>query len=540
MKPRLFFAGILAFVWSCKSDPIRDKPISFSQWRVDETIKYVNSRYDRQVTSLEMLPVMIVSHFTAMEPLDVSFKYLNNEEMESGRSQLRTAGGANIAVQFLVDKNGDIYRLMPENHIGRHVIGLNRHAIGIENVGKNEQSLTAEQVEANALIVRRMAKQFPIKYLIGHSEYREFENTPLWEERDQKYRTEKVDPGESFMRALRDRVKDLGLKSRYDASEVPARLDYVLGGYHKRGLFNGVALVAQNGKVIFEKAYGRADLALNRELRVDDRIYIASAAKPITAAAVAKLVERKKVSYNSGVAEFFPSLAHLLRGVKLKHLLEHSSGLEDYYRLRPGTHWQSNSEVVAALAGQNAPLAPPGKKFHYANSNYVLLAEILEKVSQEKFAAFVRREILSANGMSNTYFRSEISDFDSVAATTETGAEFRYIFLTQGGGGLYATARDLWRFDEAVWARDPSPIAFGNAIRIEGKTEHYGFGAYLTEKRNISFHDGNFNGYHSMNWMDRTGRSGIVLLANKQTSRVKEITYEIDRILHGLRALPLI
>ena len=118
----------------CASDPIRDRPISFSQWRVQETIKYINERYDRNITSLEMLPVMVVVHYTAMDSLDVSFNYLNKEEMESGRGLLKKAGGANIAVQFLVGKKGEIYRLMPENHIGRHVIGLNRHAIGIENV----------------------------------------------------------------------------------------------------------------------------------------------------------------------------------------------------------------------------------------------------------------------------------------------------------------------------------------------------------------------------------------------------------------------
>lgn len=93
-----------------------------------------------------MLPVMVVSHYTAMDTLDVSYDYMNREEMENGRSQLKKAGGANIAVHFLVGKAGDIYRLMPENHIGRHVIGLNRHSIGIENVGNDETSLTTAQL----------------------------------------------------------------------------------------------------------------------------------------------------------------------------------------------------------------------------------------------------------------------------------------------------------------------------------------------------------------------------------------------------------
>ncbi|MBL8035599.1 MAG: N-acetylmuramoyl-L-alanine amidase, partial [Leptospiraceae bacterium] len=133
MLIRLWFALLAAAVFvGCSSDPIRNRPISFSEWRKQETIRYINNRYNRSIDSLEMLPVMIVVHYTAMDSLETSFNYLNNEEMESGRGLLKSAGGANIAVQFLVAKSGEIFRLMPENHIGRHVIGLNRHAIGIE------------------------------------------------------------------------------------------------------------------------------------------------------------------------------------------------------------------------------------------------------------------------------------------------------------------------------------------------------------------------------------------------------------------------
>jgi len=538
MKIRLIVLAAF-FGLSCKSDVIRDKPISFSQWRVDETIRYVNTRYDRNITSLEMLPVMIVSHFTAMEPFDVSFNYLNNEAMESARSQLKTAGGANIAVQFLVDKNGDIYRLMPENHIGRHVIGLNRHAIGIENVGKNEQSLTAAQVEANALIVRRMSAKFPIKYLIGHSEYREFENTPLWEEKDKTYRTEKVDPGESFMKALRERVKDLGLKSRYDGSEVVSRLEFILADYHKRGLFNGVALVADSDSIIFEKAYGRADNALNRELRVTDRMYIASAAKTVTALAVLQLIREGKLKLTTSVAPYFANLTHLLAQVQVQHLLYHSSGLEDYYRLKPQHHWQSNAEAIQTLAEQKAPLHAPGKKFHYANSNYILLAELVEKITKEPFKNYVRRKIFEPAMMCDTFFRSEISDFDSVGALTEKSEEFRYKFLTHGAGGIFSTAGDLWRFDRWIAREGFSPALTSKTQPIPEKLAHYGAGIYQAANKEALYHDGNFNGYHSMNWLNLRTGAGIILLANSYTKSLKEITYEIDRVRSGLTTRPI-
>jgi beta-N-acetylhexosaminidase len=99
--------------------------------------------------------------------------------------------------------------------MGRHVIGLNYSAIGVENVGggKGVDNLTDAQIEANVKLVRYLAKKYPtIEYLIGHHEYTFFEGHPLWLERDPNYRTKKTDPGERFMNAVRTQVADLGLK----------------------------------------------------------------------------------------------------------------------------------------------------------------------------------------------------------------------------------------------------------------------------------------------------------------------------------------
>ena len=143
---------------------------------------------------------------------------MNKEKMESGRKKLLKAGLNNIAVQFLIGQKGEIYRLMPENRIGRHVIGMNRQAIGIENVGGPKAPLTKRQLEANEWLIRYLVKKWPIQYMIGHLEYRKFEKTPLFEELDNNYRTHKIDPGNSFLKRLRKRLADLKLKSRYQSS----------------------------------------------------------------------------------------------------------------------------------------------------------------------------------------------------------------------------------------------------------------------------------------------------------------------------------
>lgn len=195
---------------------IIDRPISFSKWRVNETIKYIKSHYGITTDNIEMNPSMVVVHWTAIYSTETSFKYMNREKMSLGRKKLFKAGLNNIAVHFLVGQDGKIFRLMPENHIGRHVIGLNRHAIGIENVGGPKAPLTDKQLEANAKLIRYLTKKHKLKYMIGHYEYKHFEGTPLFEELDKKYRTNKIDPGKGFMKRLRQKLGDLNLKARYN------------------------------------------------------------------------------------------------------------------------------------------------------------------------------------------------------------------------------------------------------------------------------------------------------------------------------------
>jgi N-acetyl-anhydromuramyl-L-alanine amidase AmpD len=133
--------------------------------------------------------------------------------MEAGRAQLAAAGDVNVSAHFLVDRDGTIYRLMPETRFARHCIGLNHIAIGIENVGDEHRwPLTDAQVEADARLVRHLAAQFPITHLIGHSEAARLEGKIYFQERDPRYRNSKPDPGDRFMKLVRARLTDLKLQ----------------------------------------------------------------------------------------------------------------------------------------------------------------------------------------------------------------------------------------------------------------------------------------------------------------------------------------
>lgn len=195
---------------------IIDKPIAFSQARIDMTKQYIKEHYGKTVNDITIVPKIIVLHWTAEMSFDKSFKRLQPEKLLTDRKDIASASLLNVSAQFLVARDGTIYRLMPENWMARHVIGLNYSSIGIENVGgkgNRTDDLTPAQLRSNIALVRYLKGKYPtIKYLIGHLEYRQMESTALWLEKDKGYRTVKADPGKKFMSEVRSEVKDLHLK----------------------------------------------------------------------------------------------------------------------------------------------------------------------------------------------------------------------------------------------------------------------------------------------------------------------------------------
>ena len=213
MKKIFPFLLINLLIFRALSQKIIDRPIIYDSLRKALSLQYLKERHGLTQTEPTLSPKMIVSHWTAISTLESSFNAFNPVTLR-GRKELIGASPLNVSIHFLVDRDGTIYRLMPENLMARHVIGLNWCALGIENVGDgNKFPLTEAQLQANISIVKYLKKKYKtIEYLIGHHEYTLFQNTSLWKETDSNYRTVKTDPGDEFMERLRRGVKKLGLK----------------------------------------------------------------------------------------------------------------------------------------------------------------------------------------------------------------------------------------------------------------------------------------------------------------------------------------
>ena len=186
---------------------IVDKPVLWNDYREQLTREYAETHYRKSVTTIE--PRAVVVHWTAGDTWESAYYTFYDETRGDG------SGTVNVSSQFIVDRDGTIYRLMPETKLARHAIGYNWCAIGIENVGGvgNAQDLTEAQLQANIELIRYLREKYPaIEYVFGHYQQVAARESGLYIEHVQGYYSIKPDPGEIFMRNLRENLESEGFK----------------------------------------------------------------------------------------------------------------------------------------------------------------------------------------------------------------------------------------------------------------------------------------------------------------------------------------
>lgn len=217
-----YVVKLVLFLLCCSTVPLNlraqapfkiiNKPIVFDEERRQLSLQYLEMRHGLKQKEPTIKPVMIVLHWTEIPSAETTFKVFNRSTLPGARKEIASASNLNVSSQYLVDRDGTIFKLLPDTLLARHVIGLNYCAIGIENVGGTKYPLTAAQLDANEQLIRQLKSKHPIEYVIGHYEYTRFKGTKLWKETDPGYSTWKTDPGKDFMNKIRARIKDLSLK----------------------------------------------------------------------------------------------------------------------------------------------------------------------------------------------------------------------------------------------------------------------------------------------------------------------------------------
>ena len=201
----LIFAQI--FLMNFASAEIIDKPLPWSENRERLTREYAETHYGLSQTKIN--PQAVVVHWTAGDTWESAYNTFYDDMRGDG------SGTVNVSSQFIVDRDGTVLRLMPENKLARHAIGYNWCAIGIENVGGagNVENLTEAQLQANISLIRYLREKYPeIKFVFGHYQQVEARASGLYIEKVQGYYSIKPDPGKIFMQKLKDALESDGFQ----------------------------------------------------------------------------------------------------------------------------------------------------------------------------------------------------------------------------------------------------------------------------------------------------------------------------------------
>jgi CubicO group peptidase (beta-lactamase class C family) len=236
----------------------------------------------------------------------------------------------------------------------------------------------------------------------------------------------------------------------------------------RRNNFNGCVLITENGKELFQSPYGKADLGTNRNLQNGSMFELASVSKVFTALAIMQLKEKGLLSYEDSLRKFFPHLPY--KGVTIGQLVAHTSGIEDFLTWTEEdinvNHINSNADIIKRLSGKKQdPAFKPGSRVRYSNSNYVLLASIVELVSQQPFASYLQKNIFAPANMQHTFVYNRHSKplpenyaFDyswhaGLGRFVRSDSLKRYAYYLAGVVGSYgvlSNTTDLYQFDQAL------------------------------------------------------------------------------------------
>ena len=294
---------------------------------------------------------------------------------------------------------------------------------------------------------------------------------------------------------------------------LAARVDALFQDFNQPGAPGASVMVIKRGKVVLAKGYGLANLEEKVPCGTNTNFRLASVTKQFTAMAVMMLAERKQLSLDERLTDFFPEFPAYGNQITLRHLLTHTSGLIDYEDVIPkGTEIPVlDRDVLRLLMRQEKTYFPPGTKYRYSNSAFAVLAQIVEARSGNTFARFLQENIFRPVKMGHTLaYEQGLSVVPNRAygySPDASGFKRTDQSLTSsvlGDGGIYSSVADLYQWDQALYTdklvtRKMLKLAFTRGPATEHPDTGYGFGWFVGQYRGLQefWHSGNSLGFLS-------------------------------------------
>jgi CubicO group peptidase (beta-lactamase class C family) len=340
-------------------------------------------------------------------------------------------------------------------------------------------------------------------------------------------------------------------------------IDHYISTEARLQTFSGTVLIAQNGKVLLDKAYGWADEGQRHPDMLSTRFEIGSVTKQFTAMAILLLQQRGKLHVQDPVCLFIKGCPPTWTSITIQHLLTHTSGIPDYSNALALQPRPSSVPLLDYLEQQPLDF-PPGSQFRYSPSGYAVLGFVTENVAEEPYSEFLQREIFNPLHMNDTgdvqtsYSVPQLAMGYTEAWTKASPSPASPLFAA---GNLYSTVGDLYRWDTALFDRTfasdslsemftPHVTFCGLAGAICSSSEcaaagascySYGYGWYLQREAigksrvPLFTHGGLVPGFASLNSYYPDQHLTVIMLSNLETfaSNQQEFAAEVESEMIG-------
>jgi CubicO group peptidase (beta-lactamase class C family) len=331
---------------------------------------------------------------------------------------------------------------------------------------------------------------------------------------------------------------------------IGAQIDAAANAEISKGTAMGLSVaVARHGVIDWAKGYGLADQAAHTPAGADTVYRIGSLTKQFTAAAIVQLSEAHQLALTDDISKYVPGVFTAGNHVTIEQLLHHTSGIPNYtdqpsFQKIMNTHL-APADIVALVKDVKWDF-PPGTKFNYSNTGYVVLGMIIEKVSGESYASYLAGHVFSAAGLRSTSYCDESKPDPHRALGYAEDEKTKGLALAPpvdlstpfSAGAICSTVTDLLRWDAALaGGRVVSPAGYKAMTTSHGLPDHpYGFGLVIAELKGhrVIWHNGGINGFVSELHDYVDDGLTIAVLANTESPAPKTVEHAIAAAALGL------
>lgn len=352
------------------------------------------------------------------------------------------------------------------------------------------------------------------------------------------------------------------------AQTLGPRLDALVAPYREKDAPGMVAVLIRDGRVAWQTAFGLADLETHRAITPDTQFELGSVTKQFTAMAIMILSERGQLRLDDTLDKYCPEFPAYARTIRIRDLLHHLAGLPDHEKLLVGTigdnffrssksppapHEFTSAEVLKTLSHQPKLEFAPGSRFEYSDSGYEVLGQIVERVSGERYAEFLKEKIFDPVGMRDTLVLDERRHSGPRLALAYRKRNGRWEDITYspenyeyGDGGVESTGMDLFKWDQALYTEKLVRRATLDRAFTPGRTRDrkviethffeypsaYGFGWFVGSQNGATVfeHGGVWSGYRTHIVRVPSRQLTAIVLTNSSTDDVGRIAHRMIEI----------